>query len=75
MARFESLRVAALALADPSPDAGRAAYESVLTPNGERWIWIEEMWLNKLGAMRGPGEDYSAVILRLAEVAAVQRLP
>jgi hypothetical protein len=29
---------------------------------------IEPRVVNKLRAMRGPGEDYSAVILRLAKV-------
>ena len=33
---------------------------------GERLVWLEEVWVNRLGAMRGPGEDYSAVIPRLA---------
>ena len=33
---------------------------------GEREIWIDEEALNKLDAMRGPGENYSDVILKLA---------
>jgi hypothetical protein len=31
-----------------------------------REIWIDEEALNKLDAMRAPGESYSDVILRLA---------
>jgi hypothetical protein len=33
---------------------------------GERLIWLEERWVNRLRAQRGPGESYSDVILRLA---------
>ena len=29
-------------------------------------IWLEERWVNKLAALRGPGESYSDVIVRLA---------
>jgi hypothetical protein len=29
-------------------------------------IWLEERWVNKLAALRGPGESYSDVIRRLA---------
>jgi hypothetical protein len=38
------------------------------SPNakGERTVWLEEVWVDRLGAMRGPGESYSDVILRLA---------
>jgi hypothetical protein len=32
---------------------------------GERTIWLEPLVLNHLRAMRGPGESYSNVILRL----------
>jgi predicted CopG family antitoxin len=34
---------------------------------GERQIWIEEGWANRLAALRQPGESYSDVILRLAK--------
>jgi hypothetical protein len=33
---------------------------------GERTIWLEPRVLDKLTAMRRPGESYSEVILRLA---------
>jgi len=33
---------------------------------GERTVWLDEVWVDRLGAMRGPGEDYSDVILRIA---------
>ena len=35
-----------------SPDVERE-------PNGERLVWIEDLWANRLAAMRGPGESYS----------------
>jgi hypothetical protein len=31
-------------------------------------IWQEERWINKVRHLRGPGESYSDVILRLAAV-------
>ena len=35
---------------------------------GERLIWLEPRIVDKLSALRGPGESYSDVILRLAEI-------
>jgi hypothetical protein len=32
---------------------------------GERTVWVEEVWVNRLGAMRRAGESCSAAILRL----------
>ena len=32
----------------------------------ERDVWLEPRFADRLGAMRGPGESYSDVILRLA---------
>jgi len=31
------------------------------SPNakGERTVWLEEVWVDRLGAKRGPGESYS----------------
>jgi hypothetical protein len=29
-------------------------------------IWLEEGWINKLAAMRGQGDSYSGVTVRLA---------
>ena len=54
---------------------GTVGYESEPSPKGERWIWLEETWINKLDAIRMPGESYSDVILWLAELEAAQRLP
>jgi len=36
------------------------------TDQGERHIWLDEGVVNKLKFLRGPGESYSDVILRLA---------
>ena len=35
----------------------RYEYEPELSPNGERLIWLEERWINKLDAIRMPGES------------------
>jgi hypothetical protein len=70
-----SISIAAFeALAATSP-RGAVGYESELTPNGERLIWLEERWINKLDAIRMPGESYSDVILWHVEIEAAQRLP
>ena len=44
---------------------GSIAYEPQLNDRGERYVWLEQPWIDRLSAMRGQGEDYSAVILRL----------
>ena len=46
---------------------GTVAYEPEPNAKGERLVWLEAIWLNKLDAMRKPGESYTDVILRLAE--------
>jgi hypothetical protein len=35
-------------------------------PNGDYFIWLDPRYVDRLRAMRGPGESYSDVILRLA---------
>ena len=42
-------------------------------PNGDRFIWLDPRCVDRLGAIRGPGESYSDVILRLAEASAPRR--
>ena len=37
---------------------------------GERMIWLDATVVERLSAMRGPGESYSDVILRLVEMEA-----
>jgi hypothetical protein len=45
---------------------GSVAFENKINENGERLIWLELRVVDRLRAMRGRGEDYSQVILRLA---------
>jgi hypothetical protein len=46
---------------------GSAAYEAERTAKGEIRIWLApDVVINKLCALRGPGESYSDVIPRLA---------
>ena len=46
---------------------GSVGYETEANERGERYVWLEEVWVNRLGAMRRPGESYSDVSLRLAD--------
>jgi hypothetical protein len=41
-------------------------YENATNEKGERLIWLDPAVLARLKAMRGPGESYSDVILRIA---------
>jgi hypothetical protein len=40
-------------------------YENKVNERGERLIWLEPNVLARLNAVRGPGESYSDVILKL----------
>jgi hypothetical protein len=42
------------------------SYETEANERGERTVRLEEVWVNRLGAMRGLTESYSDVILRIA---------
>jgi hypothetical protein len=46
---------------------GSTAFEPEPSPAGERHIWLEPRFVDRLAAMRGPGESYCDVILRLAK--------
>ena len=46
---------------------GSVAVEPYYNERGERAVWLEEVWVNRLGATRGPGESTSDAILRLAD--------
>jgi hypothetical protein len=52
---------------------GSVGYEPQPNAKGERLIWLEAAIVDRLGAMRGPGESYSDVILRLVELQVGQR--
>jgi hypothetical protein len=47
---------------------GSVAVEPEASERGERTVWLEEVWVNRLVAMRGPGESYSNAILKLVEM-------
>jgi hypothetical protein len=52
---------------------GSVGYERQPTDNGERLIWLEPHIVAKLRALRGLGESYSDVILRLVELETTRR--
>jgi hypothetical protein len=45
---------------------GSVGYENEGNERGERYVWLDHAVVSRLRAMRGPGESYSDVILRLA---------
>ena len=46
---------------------GSVGYENQINERGERLIWLDHAVVSRLRAMRGHGESYSDVILRLVE--------
>jgi hypothetical protein len=46
---------------------GSVGYENATNERGERYVWLDPTVINHLRAMRGSGESYSDVILRLVE--------
>ena len=45
---------------------GSVGYENQTNERGERYVWLDHAVISRLRAMRGPGESYSDVILRIA---------
>jgi hypothetical protein len=45
---------------------GSVGYENQVDEHGQRLIWLPRDVLDRLRSLRGPGEDYSDVILRVA---------
>jgi hypothetical protein len=45
---------------------GSVGFENASNENGERLIWLEPGVVDRLRALRGPGESFSDVILALA---------
>jgi hypothetical protein len=45
---------------------GSVSFENKINGRGERYVWLEPRVVDRLRALRGPGESYSDVILRLA---------
>jgi hypothetical protein len=46
---------------------GSVGYEYESNERGERLVWLDKPVVDRLGAMRGPGESYSDVILQVAK--------
>ncbi len=44
---------------------GRVGYENAVNERGERLVWLAPNVIDRLRAMRHPGESYSDVILRI----------
>jgi hypothetical protein len=49
---------------------GSVGYENSTNEKGKRLIWLDRAVVDRLRAMRGPGESYSDVIMRVAGEAA-----
>jgi hypothetical protein len=47
---------------------GNVVYENEINERGERFVWLAPAIVNRLKAMRGKGESYSDVILKLVEL-------
>ncbi len=45
---------------------GSVNVENQRAPNGDVYVWLDHATVAKLKALRGPGESYSDVILRVA---------
>ena len=41
--------------------------ETQRASNGDYYVWLDPRYVDRLKALRGPGESYSDVILRLAK--------
>jgi hypothetical protein len=46
---------------------GSVGYENETNERGERLIWLDRAMVDRLRAMRGPGESYRDVFIRLAK--------
>ena len=45
---------------------GNVSFENKIDENGDRLIWLEPNVVDRPRSLRGPGESYSDVILRVA---------
>jgi hypothetical protein len=69
MVRIGVTPAAFTALCDTLP-VGSAAFQAEANEQGQRLVWVEAAVADRLGAMRGPGESLSDVILRLVKLEA-----
>ena len=67
MIRISITAAAFDAIAATLPFGSVGVVEREPDDNGERQVWLEPKFVDRLRAMRGPGESYSEVILRLAK--------
>jgi hypothetical protein len=51
---------------------GSVGYENEINENGERLIRLDHSVVARLRAIRGPGESYSEVILRLGLISEIE---
>jgi hypothetical protein len=49
---------------------GSVGYENATNERAERYVWLASTVIDPLRALRGPGESYSDVILRIVEAEA-----
>ena len=45
---------------------GSVGYKNKVKERGERLIWLDRAVVDRLRSLRGPGESFSDVILRIA---------
>ena len=67
MIRIAIFQAAFDAIAKTLP-LGSTGFENAVNEKGERVVWLDRAVVDRLGALRGPGESYSDVILRLVEM-------
>ena len=65
MVRIAITQAAFDAIAKTLP-LGDVGYENKTDEHGQRLIWLDRSVVDRLRSLRGPGESYSDVILRLA---------
>jgi hypothetical protein len=46
---------------------GSVGYENAVSEDGQRFVWLAPVVVDRPRAMRGPGESYSDVIMRLGD--------
>jgi hypothetical protein len=50
---------------------GNVSFENKTDEQGQRLIWLDRAMVDRLRAMRGPGESFSDVIIKLVVLDAV----
>ncbi len=63
-----AIRPAAFEAISATLPLGSVGFEGEPDAQGNYLVWLDEWTVNKLGALRGPGESYSDVILRLVQL-------